>query len=43
MVDQNQPGSSDHRSTYDAFMVVTKWGVVIVSVILIVLALVFAR
>jgi Bacterial aa3 type cytochrome c oxidase subunit IV len=42
MADQNQPGT-DNRATYNAFMAMTKWGVGVVAVILIVLALVFAR
>ncbi len=42
MADHNHPGT-DNRATYDAFMSMTKWGIGIVSVILIVLALVFAR
>ncbi len=41
--DGNQSGSTDHRETYDAFMSMTKWGIGIVAVALVLLALFLVR
>lgn len=42
--DANQPnsGNSDHRETYEGFMSATKWGVALVSIVLILMAIFLA-
>lgn len=42
--DGNQPntGNSDHQATYEGFMSATKWGVALVSIVLILMAVLLA-
>nr|WP_310523150.1 aa3-type cytochrome c oxidase subunit IV [Polymorphobacter sp.] len=35
-------GNTDHRQTYDGFMAATKWGVIAIAVVLILMAIFLA-
>ena len=43
MANDDHKGATDHRETYDSFMSITKWAIIVIVTILIVLAAVFVR
>ena len=38
MANNDHKGATDHRQTYDSFMSVTKWGVILVVIALLLMA-----
>ena len=41
MANNDQKGASDHRETYDSFMSVTKWAIILIVAVLVLLAILF--
>ena len=41
MANNDQKGATDHRETYDSFMSVTKWAIILIVAILVLLAILF--
>ncbi len=42
MANNDHKGTTDHRETYDSFMSVTKWGVILVVIALLLMAIFLA-
>lgn len=41
MANNDQKGATDHRETYDSFMSVTKWAIILIVAVLVLLAILF--
>jgi len=41
MANNDQKGATDHRDTYDSFMSITKWAIILIVAILVMLAILF--
>jgi uncharacterized membrane protein affecting hemolysin expression len=41
MANNDQKGATDHRETYDSFMSITKWAIILIVATLVLLAILF--
>jgi uncharacterized membrane protein affecting hemolysin expression len=41
MANNDHKGATDHRDTYDSFMSITKWAIILIVAILVMLAILF--